>query len=48
MSIKPEEVKLDEDEQEIEDNFEKSKTLPAEEQARAVEVLKKAATNYLT
>lgn len=48
MTTKHKNIKLDKYEQEIEDNFEKSKSLPPEEKARTIGMLQKAAKNYLT
>lgn len=47
MTIEPKTIKLDEYEQEIEDNFEKSNALPTDEKDRAIEMLQAAAKNYL-
>ena len=47
MAIKPKNIKLDEYEQEVEDNFEKSTPLSTEEQHHTVNLLKQAAGNYL-
>lgn len=47
MTIKPKIIKLDEYEQEIEDNFEKSNALPTDEKSRAINMLQAAAKNYL-
>lgn len=47
MSNKPKNIKLDEYEQDLEDNFDRSEPLSAKEEACDVKMLKSAATNYL-
>jgi len=48
MTTKLKNIKLNKDEQEIEDNFEKLKSYPTETRAKKLKIYETAAKNYIT